>query len=381
MTPRPRLAIIWIDWYAYHIARFRALTEHAAFRDRATGIELVSGEGVHAGLRFRDLDRQQLPITTLMADADWASTSQWRLAVLLWTTLSRMRPSMVLVPGYYTLPALAAALWGRLHRARTVLMSESTAADHTRNRWKEGAKGMLVRSLFDYAIVGGTRHREYLHDLGFNDQRIGLRYNAVDNAFFTDGVGALRATGRPEAFEAPDRYFVFVGRLAPEKNVDLLLRSFSEYRRQGGQWGLVIVGDGPDGPALVRQAGELGVAAQVTFAGHRSTQELLPFYAFAAALVLPSSREPWGLVVNEAMASGLPVIVSRVCGAAGDVVLEGQNGFTFDSTSCEELTQLLLRVSSLSSDVLGAMGQRSREIIQEFSPARWASEVARIANA
>jgi glycosyltransferase involved in cell wall biosynthesis len=81
------------------------------------------------------------------------------------------------------------------------------------------------------------------------------------------------------------------------------------------------------------------------------------------------------------MASALPVIVSNICGAAGDVVLDGQNGFTFDPLSQEELTRLMLRLSQLDGAALRAMGQRSREIIEEFAPSRWASEVARIAEA
>jgi 1,2-diacylglycerol 3-alpha-glucosyltransferase len=380
MTP-PSVAVIWIDWYAYHVARFEAVANHVAFRGRAAGIELVGGEGVHAGMRFRDVGRSQLPIITLLPSANWSTAGQWRLAVMLWQRLTALRPSLVMVPGYYTLPALAAAVWGRLHRARTVLMSESTEADHARRPWKEAIKGTLVRNLFNYAVVGGTRHRDYLLRLGFDGSRIGERYNVVDNAFFADGVDALRAAGRPDDFAAPNRYFLFVGRLAPEKNLERLLRSFAVYRQHGGQWSLVIAGDGPSREALTTLVASLKLAACVTFAGHRSTQELLPYYAFASAFVLPSLREPWGLVVNEAMASALPVLVSQICGAAGDLVREGENGFSFDPQSGEELTRLLLQLSRLSNDARGAMGRRSREIIDNFSVRHWASEVARIAEA
>jgi 1,2-diacylglycerol 3-alpha-glucosyltransferase len=381
MTASHRLAVIWIDWYAYHVARFRALAEHPSFRDRAAGIELVGGEGVHTGLRFRDGSRSRLPIITLLPAANWSSTSQRRLAVLLWQRLNALKPSLVMVPGYYTMPAFAAALWGRLHRARTVLMSESTEADHSRSRWKEAIKGVLIRTLFDYAIVGGKRHRDYLLRLGFDPSRIGLRYNVVDNRFFADGVRTLRAAGRPALFDAPARYFLFVGRLAVEKNLERLIRSYAAYHQQGGEWELVIAGDGPCHAELAALARQLGVADRVTFAGHRSTEQLLPYYAFASAFVLPSLREPWGLVVNEAMASALPVIVSSICGAADDVVRTGDNGFTFDALSEEELTGVMLRVSQLDDAALRAMGQRSREIIEEFAPSRWASEVARIAEA
>lgn len=380
MTGHSRLAVIWIDWYAYHIARFRALAEHPMFQSSATGIELVGGDGVHAGQQFRDAGRQHLSITTIEPDANWSTISQWRLATGVWKHLGELRPSLVLVPGYYTLPALAAAVWGRLHAARTVLMSESTEADHARTPWKEAVKGFVVRHLFHYAIVGGSRHQEYLQGLGFDEAKIGLRYNVVDNTFFTDGVQALRASGRPAGCDLPEHYFVYVGRLADEKNLERLLRAFASYRRQGGQWRLVLVGDGPRAAALAALARELGASADVAFAGHRSTGELLPFYAFASAFVLPSLREPWGLVVNEAMASALPVIVSRVCGAAGDVVIEGQNGFTFDARSEDQLTALLLRMSRSNRETLRAMGQRSLDIIQEFSPSRWAAEVARLAN-
>ena len=107
-----------------------------------------SGEGVHAGLRFRHVRHRQLPIVTLLPGANWSNTSQWRLALLLWQRLSALAPSVVMVPGYYTLPALTAAVWGRLHRARTVLMSESTEADHARRPWKEAVKGALVAASF-----------------------------------------------------------------------------------------------------------------------------------------------------------------------------------------------------------------------------------------
>lgn len=378
---QPRVAMIWIDWYAYHVARFEAVANHSAFRGRAAGIELVGGEGVHTGLRFRDVGRSSVPIITLLPGANWATAGQWRLAVLLWRRLSALGPSVVMVPGYYTVPALAAAVWGRLHRARTVLMSESTEADHARRRWKEIIKGRVVRGLFHYAIVGGSRHREYLQRLGFDDSRIGLRYNVVDNAFFTDGVETLRAAGRPPDFDLPAQYFLFVGRLAPEKNLDRLLRSFSSYRQHGGRWGLVLAGDGPCGAELMALARSLKVADAVTFTGHRSTKELLPYYAFASAFVLPSVREPWGLVVNEAMASGLPVLVASICGAADDLVRDGENGFTFDAQSQDDLTRSLVALSRMPDERLRQMGRRSQEIIDDFSVNRWASEVARIATA
>jgi glycosyltransferase involved in cell wall biosynthesis len=103
---------------------------------------------------------------------------------------------------------------------------------------------------------------------------------------------------------------------------------------------------------------------------------LIPYYAFAGCFVLPSTREPWGLVVNEAMAAGLPVIVSNRCGCAEDLVHTGQNGYLFDAGADGALESRMNAITNLPASDLARMGLRSQEIISNYSPDRWALEVA-----
>jgi glycosyltransferase involved in cell wall biosynthesis len=375
-------AVIWIDWYSYHISRFRALCEHPRLRGRVAGIELVGGCGVHHGLQFRDAERAGLPISTLFPAGDWYRTGQIKLARAVWDRLNRLRPSSVLVPGWATVPAVAAALWAKLHAKHSILMSETTEADYGRVWWKEWPKRLLIRLLFDCAIAGGKPHIRYLMRLGVPARRIGGYYDVVDNDFYD--AETARARQLPESrltYGLPEQYFLYVGRLAPEKNVGVLLRAFARYRSMGGTWPLVLVGDGPERGALELQCHDSGLGSQVTFAGLRTTRETIFFYSFAGCFVLPSSREPWGLVVNEAMASGLPVIVSNRCGCAEDLVQPGRNGYLFDPSSEAELADRMLMVSDSSESTLRAMGRMSQEIIARYSPAHWASEVARVARA
>ena len=99
---RARIAVIWIDWYAYHIARFRAIATHPVFEGRAIGIELVGGAGLHGRMVFRAAEREGLPIATLFPDGSWSDIGQYRIARRLWKELNRISPEVVLVPGYYT---------------------------------------------------------------------------------------------------------------------------------------------------------------------------------------------------------------------------------------------------------------------------------------
>ena len=179
-----RVVVIWIDWYAYHVARFQGLTQNPDLSGQVAGIEMVGGIGVHAGLKFRENLPAALPVETLFPENSWQEVKGLKTAVAVWKQLNRRNPQVVLVPGYYTAPGLAAALWGKLKRRRTVLMTESTEADHERSAFKEALKSWLIRFLFDWAVAGGTPHRRYLERLGFRPDRIAGFYDVVDNDFF-----------------------------------------------------------------------------------------------------------------------------------------------------------------------------------------------------
>jgi glycosyltransferase involved in cell wall biosynthesis len=137
-------------------------------------------------------------------------------------------------------------------------------------------------------------------------------------------------------------------------------------------WDLVLLGDGPLRPALNSQLSTLNLHGHFHLPGARPYSALPAYYGLASVFVHASTTEQWGLVVNEAMASGLPVLVSKRCGCAPDLVREGVNGFTFDPLDVEQLAQLMLKLSTLNSQ-LSTMGAASRRIISEWGPDRFAA--------
>ena len=370
MNRPDRLAVIWTNFGPYHVARIRALTKYFD----VAAIQLAGSERLYGWVA--EMKGLNASIHTL-CDGAWEDQSRVSVAYRLWRKLDQLQPQTLLVPGYATAPALTAALWGRLHRSRTLLMSESNADDHLRRWWVESAKRCLVRSLFDGAVVGGKRAQKYMAFLGLSGADVATGYDAVDNDFLLHRVEQARSAGRPAALADP--YFLYVGRMAPEKNLDALIQAFAEYRKIGGAWSLVLVGEGPLGDSLREEAARLGCADAIRFAGHKSAAELAVYYAHAGCFVLPSTREPWGLVVNEAMAAGLPVIVSSRCGCADDLVEDGANGFLVNPDDTSAMAGLLGRVSAMPLTTLAAMGRRSREIVCNYSPEKFASGVRRIA--
>jgi glycosyltransferase involved in cell wall biosynthesis len=372
------LVVIWIDWYAYHLARFQALLQNADLAGTVVGIEMVGGIGVHSGLKFREILPAGLPIHTLVPNGNWADTGKWHLSRLLWKNLNLIGPSVVLIPGYYTVPALAAAVWCKLKGRKAVLMTESGVQDHKRLWWREAFKQWLILSLFDWAVAGGTAHTDYLQQLQFPSGRVARFYDVVDNSFFQSQCRTLRVLQSASDFGLPAKYFLYVGRVSQEKNTRALLNAFLNYRAAGGTWALVVVGDGPQLSELHCASAHSLYESNVYFTGLQATSQLPKYYAFASVFVLPSIREPWGLVVNEAMAAGLPVLVSNRCGCAADLVASGENGFTFDPFDEPALADALTRMEKLGERNLKQMGQRSSEIISRFSPEAWAAEIARI---
>jgi glycosyltransferase involved in cell wall biosynthesis len=254
-------------------------------------------------------------------------------------------------------------------------MSESGASDKRRSRWSEWLKSKIL-TLCSAALAGGSLHRDYLIDLGFESGRIFLGYDAVDNDHFGRSAEAARANadGVRACLSLPERYFLASARFLPRKNLVTLLRAYADYDRRGEPpgWDLVLLGDGPLRSQLIAECERLGITGKVHLPGFKQYDELPMYYALAGAFVHVSMSEPWGLVVNEAMASGLPLILSKECGCVPELLEEGKNGFSFSPQDVDELTASLLRMAALSDAEAELMGRRSRKIIASWSVERFA---------
>ena len=368
-----RVCVHWPRFGPYHLARLRAAHELLSEK----GVELVGLEtaGTDATYGWRvEGGATSFRREGVFPERTFEAIPPAEMHAGVMDALDRLRPDAVAITSYSFPDARAALAWCRRRRRVAVLMTDSREGDAPRAAWRERFKSLLVRQ-YDAALAAGTPHRAYLEKLGFSSSRISLGCDVVDNAYFCRRAADVRADPSGSRClpglddEAPS--FLAVGRFTARKNLNRLLRAYGRYRAQTpAPWRLVLVGDGPERPhleALVRQE----VIGGVTFAGFRQIDETPAYYGLAGAFVHPALADPWALVVNEAMAAGLPVLVSTGAGCAGDLVRDGENGYRFDPYDLDDLAAKMERLAT-SAD-LARMGKRSQEIIAGWSPERFAA--------
>jgi glycosyltransferase involved in cell wall biosynthesis len=388
MESKPAVAVIFHHIGPYHHARLNA----AADRLSVTGIEW-SAKGYDAWGAAATPARYHK--VSLFPEATNHSPGNAELRCAFWSALEQMNPDVVAVNGWNNFGSPIAANCCLRRRIPIVVMSESSRQDEPRTWWKEAIKRRIV-GLYSAALVGGQRHVEYLVELGMPRERVFTGYDVVDNHYFARRTAEIRNSN----FELrnkrglPENYFLASARFIEKKNLSTLIEAYAEYRRRSSAfakatadkeiaanvpWDLVVLGDGPMQETLNSQLSTLNLNEHVHLPGFKPYDELPVYYALANAFVHASTTEQWGLVVNEAIASGLPVIVSERCGCAPELI--NGNGFTFDPTNEHELTARLLEMASLSDQERKRLRENSYRIAANFVPERFGEGLERAASA
>ena len=369
-----RLVIITEIIAPYRIPVFNALAQHNGIDLHV--IFLAETDSTQRQWRVYK-DETRFPYEVLPA---WRRRIGRHSFLLNWgveTALRRASPDFIVCGGYNYVASWRSMFWARRNRVPFGLWAESTNRDF-RNCYAliEFLKTRFLRSC-DAFVVPGKSSIAYLRSYGVAEEMIFTAPNAVDTQFFARRAEVIRrkAAMNREALGLPARFFLFAGRLVPEKGIFDLLRAYGELSPEARKdMGLVFVGDGPARSALLQCAAAINPGS-IHLVGFSQREQLAAYYALADVFVFPTHTDPWGLVVNEAMACGLPVISSAAAGCAADLVESGWNGRVF---TAGDVGQLACAMNELASDaeLRSLMGRRSRERIEQYSPEAWATGLA-----
>lgn len=355
----------------YHDARYRGA---AQVLDRVTVISTANQGGF---AQFLAKDTGAYAVEKLFPDrtAYDAAVREGRLRAALEDTLERIAPDVIAISGWSNPESMIAIRWARQKGVALVMMSETQADDAARSPLREWVKKRIV-SACDAALVGGPPQAAYIQQLGIAAPRIAMGYNAVENDHFTKGAAAARANAQVsrDKHGLPARYILASCRFIEKKNLPALTLAYADAVKASDSEtpDLLILGDGETKDQILAAAEAGGVAGRVHLPGYRGYEDLPAFYALADLFTHVSTVEQWGLVINEAMASGTPVLVSQPCGASRTLVEDGISGLVVTPTR-EAIVQALTRFFTMSGEERKAMAAAAARSVSDWGPERFGS--------
>ena len=290
--------------------------------------------------------------------------SQHSNSFRVWQCLRKFDPDVVVLGGYDSRELFEALAFCKVHGKKAVLWSGSTE----RSSRRQGIAGVVRRAFIrsaDSFVAYGSKAREFLIHHGAAPEKVVIGHNTVDISFFAERANALCKS--QEYWTLRDRIapvsLLFVGRLIEGKGFRSLIAALERLRTL--EFTLVVLGDGPLRQKLEAETQKCGF--KIFFEGFRNTEELPLYYTACDIFVFPTLNDIWGLVVNEAMACGKPIVSSTEAGVSYDLVRHGANGWVVDPRNTEQLCNYLGKLIA-DKDLRRRMGETSSSIIQQFTP-------------
>ena len=378
---RKKAIIVWGNWGPYHYARFKWFKKALEEKNvDAFGLELFEKSNIYDW--ETDLDDQSIIHFSFgEKETEFPLVKCFtQLLPFLW----QFRADVAFVPSYWHW-SLFVRFVCKIRGAKIVMMNDSHAGTEKAKGLKRWIKRKIVES-FDAALVAGKPHKRHFSKLGLREESIFTGYDAIDVEFFSERANAARDNKETHRLQLklPQRYFLSLSRMVRKKNLPRLIEAYQKlkYSSPDKITHLVFVGTGPLEDDLRRTATDLDIVQYdhtfqpvqtidesipgIHFYGFRQIEENPIFYALAKAFLMPSTEEEWGLVVNEAMACSIPVIVSSTAGSAEDLVVDSETGFQVDPMVTESITSAMQSI--IDEPESGArMGIQARRLIQNYN--------------
>lgn len=351
-----RVVLIYQFFGPYHLARWRHWRGFAARQGFETlGLQLFGKPDL-----YEWAGNAPDGVIDLALHPNGQDELRWKDAAVWLKALEQLRPEVVVVVGWGTRDAVLTHLWCRWRGIPRVLITDTHGLGLPRHPMKERIKGWLIRGIGG-ALVGGQSSRRYLASLGIQPDLTSDGCDVVDNRLYT--VSRAHPVGA-------QRGLLTVSRLSPEKNLLAAGRAFMSFLRDRPpqeSWSWSIAGYGP----LESEVREMCRASggQIRYLGAYPAPEVPRLYGQADLYWQPSLAETWGLAINEAMAAGLPVLVSSHCGCHEDLV-HAENGWTFSPLEESSMISGLQRAAE-RHDQWRQMGEASSRLVAEWDLERF----------
>lgn len=292
----------------------------------------------------------------------------------VWREIRSGRYDAVWLHGYAYAAFVLAFLTAK-SRGLPVFVRSETHLGLQRSGWRQRLRDGILRLAYRHVagcLAIGSANRDYYRSLGVPESKIFDVPYTVDNDRFM-AAAALTADERRQVrarfgLRDDQPVVLYASKFMPRKHPDDVIEAVARLQQQGVRVSLLLVGTGELESALRERVAELGLQ-DVVFGGFVNQAELPRVYATSDVFVLPSENEPWGLIVNEVMCAGLPVVVADEVGCVPDLVRDGVNGRHMRAGDVDSLT-VALRDLLADANAREAMGRKSVDIIGRWSYAK-----------
>lgn len=287
--------------------------------------------------------------------------SQLDSAALL-TLFKSLSPSLILISGRMEKDYLKIALVARKENKVVVGTSDNHYTGNFRQKAAVLFSDLLYKRYFDYMLVPGIYQYEYQRRLGFKKAQILFPQYCADTALFEQ-------VHKPNQIVTKSG-ILFLGRLHPAKGIKLLIEVHKElFDANRIKDKLIVVGSGILKDELALDDNH------VIYHPFMSQTDVIKIMGDVKYFCLPSISEPWGVVIHEASAAGLPIVTTYNCGAASTFVKQGYNGYLFKSNDKKELENVLLQMDNKSDDQIAVMASRSSDLSKQIQSEMWANSL------
>jgi len=323
----------------------------------AKGIELYATElfGKGSPYSFDSYRDTEDWWTCLFADHNSDELSKKEIAKNLFAKLDKIDPDIIIACPVTFFAGALGIRWAKQHKKKFIMFDDAKLAQFKRNFLVQTVKDLIIKQSDGLWLPSAEYYEDY-NRLNSKNILFFNGYSCIDNSRFKF----------KEAKNLNYHTIICVARLVPIKNIDNLLRAWQLIEQENVNYKLKIIGDGPGRNDLNRLSQELGLK-NVEFAGTIDNDELPSHLYQSDALILPSLSETWGLVVNEAMAGGMPVLLSNKVNACESLLKEGVNGYSFDPLNINQMATAILKFIKLTEAEKSEMSAQSLIIIDTMS--------------
>jgi glycosyltransferase involved in cell wall biosynthesis len=344
-----KVLIINNDFRVYWKGRLVFLRKYLA--DQNISFYAVELFGRGSPYAFDSYDNQENWWRCLFPQNSSDELSKKAIVDAVFAELDKINPDVIISSPIVLYAGALSIRWAKKNKKKFIMFDDAKPAQFKRNFLVQGVKDAIIKQADGLWLPSMEYEREYSR-LNTNSIHYFYGYSCIDNKRFKIDDDKTYT----------NHAIVCVARLVPVKNLDILLKTWQLVEQKNDFYRLFIVGNGPEADALVKLTNDLKLN-RIEFPGIIANTDLPACYNNADVFILPSLSETWGLVVNEAMAAGLPILLSNKVNACNALLQEGVNGYSFDPLDATQMAGAILKFIGLSKPSKEVMGAKSLEII------------------